>query len=106
MLSLHAAYNNAAASKIESTPAGYPFGQRGGTAKLAENCGPHMPTSRRTLALIDWRSVGISAQGSDFSLARRSGTVSTVKSAGLTPFSSSSQNSGVATGAPLRARGE
>ena len=38
-----------------------------------------IPTSRRTRALIDWRSSRISAQGSDSSPASRSGTVATVK---------------------------
>ncbi len=38
--------------------------------------------------------------------ASRSGTVAIVKRSGLTPFSTSSQDSGVATGASCRARGE
>src|SRR6516164_10964196 len=61
---------------------------------------------RRTAAPIDWRSLPISAQGSVSRAARRWGTVATVKPSGRTPCSTSSQNSGVDTGAPGRARGE
>src|SRR6516164_4029077 len=63
------------------------------------------PIRCRTAAVIDCRVVLISAQGSDASPARRSGTVSTVKPPGRTLFSTSSQDSGVETGAPGRARG-
>ena len=55
---------------------------------------------------IDCRTFAISAQGSALIFLNRAGTVATVKASGVTPFSTSSQNKGVATVAPTRARAE
>jgi putative intracellular protease/amidase len=64
-----------------------------------------IPTRRHTIVLSDWRTFRISAHGSEPSLASRSGTVRTVRPTGRIPFSTSSHNRGVETGAPSRARG-
>src|ERR1700730_11405167 len=77
-----------------------------GTRLASGSWRDQIPARRRTVALTDWRILPISAHGSELSLARRFGTVSTVNASGRTPFSTSSQNSGVDTGAPERARGE
>src|SRR5262249_49749800 len=51
------------------------------------------PIRLRTAALMDCRSLPISAHGSVSRPARRWGTVATVKPSGRTPFSTSSQKS-------------
>jgi len=59
----------------------------------------HGPGSR-------WWQVQYSCQGSAPSRASRPGTVRTVKRSGRRRADSSSQDNGVETGAPARARGE
>jgi hypothetical protein len=66
----------------------------------------YTPYLRRVAALIDGRILAISAQGSDLRAASRAGTVATLKPSGRVPASTSSQNNGVETVAPARARVE